>query len=151
MWLFTSNGVKMLPEGWNLHRDTTNLGNFYIKQRFSDNGDYNFQGDWVELADIERPDRFISSIMMNNSDQHTPKGSSKIVKTFRPYVPYVLISDDPTITTDEAAAKRYLAQQADPTLEKTVKLVPVVPPETSVTSYIESMYNIYVVDKEYFT
>jgi hypothetical protein len=71
-----------------------------------------------------------------------PKGSNKIVKTFRPYVPYVLISDDPTITTDEAAAKRYLAQQSDPTLEKTVKLIPVVPPETSVTSYIESMYNI---------
>jgi hypothetical protein len=68
MWLFTSNGVKVLPENWNLHSNTTNLGNFYVKQRFSDNGDYNFQGDWVDLDKVQRSDRFISSIMMNNSE-----------------------------------------------------------------------------------
>ena len=142
LWLFTNNGFKLLPDNWNLHNNTNNLGNFYILNRISDNGTYNFKGDWVNLEDIQRSDRFISDIMMNNSEQYMPKNSNKIIKIFRPYTPYVLISDDPKINNNELAAKRYLAQQSDPTLEKTVKLIPVVPPQTSVTSYIESMYDI---------
>ena len=142
LWLFTNNGFKLLPDNWNLHNNTNNLGNFYIINRISDNETYNFKGDWVNLEDVQRSDRFISDIMMNNSEQYMPKNSNKIIKIFRPYTPYVLISDDPKINNNELAAKRYLAQQSDPTLEKTVKLIPVVPPQTSVTSYIESMYDI---------
>ena len=143
LWLFSSNGVKMLPEGWNLSESGLNLGNFYITERHSDNiEDHNFHGEWVKLTDVSRSDRFISSIMMNNSDTYVDPTTGKAVKTFRPYVPYVFISDDPSITDDTKAAKQYLKQQLDPSIPKTVKVYPVSPPEVSVKSYIEAMYRV---------
>lgn len=143
LWLFSSNGVKILPAGWNLSKEGLNLGNFYITERYSDNIEaHDFHGEWVRLTDISRSDRFISSIMMNNSDTYVDPATGKSVKTFRPYVPYVFLSDDPSITDDTKAAKQYLRQQLDPSIPKIVKVYPVSPPEVSVKSYIEAMYRV---------
>lgn len=143
LWLFSSNGVKMLPEDWNLGQSGINLGNFYITHRQSDSiVDHDFSGEWVDLDTLGRKDRFISSILMNNTDVYVDQATDKQVSTFRPYVPYVLISDDPNITDDAKAAKRFLEQQLNPSLKKTVKAYPVVPPEASVKSYIEAMHRI---------
>ena len=142
LWLFTSNGVKVLPKDWNLHDSNTNIGNIYVLQRYSDDiKPHDFSAEWVNLAEFNREDRFVSSIMMNNSNKHTTS-SGKLINIFRPYTPYVFISDDPKINTDAAAARRYLEQQEDPTLETTVKVVPVIPPETSVSNYIQAMYRV---------
>ena len=62
---------------------------------------------------------------MNNSSVYVDPTTGVTVNTFRPYVPYVLISDDPSITDDAKAVKRFLAQQLDPSLKKTVKAYPV--------------------------
>lgn len=143
LWLFTSNGVKVLPSNWNLSEQGKNLGNFYITSRVSDNiKDHDFRGQWVSLHDAVRSDRFISSIMMNNTDEYTDPTSDITVPIFRKYVPYVFISDDPAITTDRAAAKRYIQQQLDSSLPKTVKVIPVSPPEISVAGYIEAMHRL---------
>lgn len=146
LWLFSSNGVKVLPTDWNLHDSNINLGNIYIVSRYSDSiQEHDFNGEWVSIDSdtILRPDRFVSSIMMNN-DKMNPvnKATGKLIPIFRPFVPYVFISDDPSITSDQQAAKRYLQQQTDPTLEKTVKVVPVSPPEVSVSEYIKAMHRI---------
>ena len=130
MWLFTSNGVQVLDKGWNLHSSMKNLGNFYITSRFSDNYvEHDFTGEWLDLTKHERKDRFISNIMMNNLDKYTDPTTGKSVELFRKYVPYVFISDSPEITSDQEAAERYLQQLFNPMLEKTVKVIPVVPPE----------------------
>ena len=143
MWLFSSNGVKMLPDNWNLSESGVNLGNFYITHRQADTVDeFDFTGQWVNLTDVTRSDRFISSILMNNSSVYVDPTTGVTVNTFRPYVPYVLISDDPSITDDAKAVKRFLAQQLDPSLKKTVKAYPVSPPEVSVGAYIEAMHRV---------
>jgi hypothetical protein len=79
---------------------------------------------------------------MNKTDVFTDTQSRKTFSIFKPYTPYVFISDSPKITNDEQAAKRYLQQQADPTLEKIVKAVPVVPPEVSVSQYLYGMSEV---------
>ena len=141
LWLFSSNDVRFLPESWNLHASNKNLGNIYVKSREADDRpDYNYVGIWKDLTEHARSDRFISSIMMNNSEQK--QVGTKLVTLFRPYVPYVFISDDPSITNDDEAAQRWLAQEVDPTLEKTVKIYPVSPPQVSVQTYIEGMWNV---------
>lgn len=144
LWLFSSNGFKVLPDGWNLASATANLGNFYITQRFSDTiKEHDFHGHWVDLDTLNREDRFTSSIMMTNRSTEKVTGSNnQQFSTFRPFVPFVLISDDPSINDDEAAARRYLAQQADSSLPKTVKAYPVAPPEADVREYILSMHRI---------
>lgn len=143
MWLFTSNGVQLLPDGWNLHQEVDNLGNLYITERYSDNiVEHNYYAEWNDLATLEREDRFISSIMMNNKDVYIDQLNNTPCDIFRRYTPYVFISDSPTIKNDEDAAKQYLKQQADPTLEKVVKVVPVSPPEVSVSDYINAMNRI---------
>jgi hypothetical protein len=50
---------------------------------------------------------------MNKTDVFTDTQSRKTFSIFKPYTPYVFISDSPKITNDEQAAKRYLQQQAD--------------------------------------
>ena len=146
LWLFTSNGVKMLPSDWNLHDSNGNLGNIYITERNSDFiKAHDYRGYWIDLDQLQRKDRFISNIMMN-SESTTPGNKfsygGKDIDVFRPYTPYVLISDDPSITNDRAAARRYLQQQADPTLEQIVKLVPVSPPQITVAEYLKAMQDI---------
>ena len=141
LWLFTSNGVKMLPKDWNLHEYTRNKGNFYITERYADSNEkYNFSGDWVDLDKAaKRSDRFISSIYMNNEDSYYDLASDVMVPVFRKHTPYVLISDHPSITTDADAMNQYLKQQSDPDVEVIVKAIPVIPPETTVSDYIKGM------------
>ena len=146
LWLFTSNGVKMLPSDWNLHDSNGNLGNIYITERNSDFIKvHDYSGYWIDLDQLQRKDRFVSKIMMN-SESTTPGNKfsygGKDIDVFRPYTPYVLISDHPSITNDRVAARRYLEQQADPTLEKIVKLVPVSPPQITVAEYLKAMQEI---------
>lgn len=141
LWLFTSNGFKLLPEGWNLSSNCPNLGNFFITQRTSDNYEkHNFRGEWVDMTTNKERARFTSSIMMNKSNTYADPVTGNPIPIFRPYTPYVLISDSPDITTNEEAARRYLAQQADSRLEKIVKAVPAVPPQVSVRAYIENIH-----------
>ena len=149
LWLFTSNGIKFLPKdrssgkSWNLYEQASNLGNLYITERVADDvPEFNFEGKWEEIEKLQRKDRFISSIMMNKTDVFTDTQSRKTFSIFKPYTPYVFISDSPKITNDEQAAKRYLQQQADPTLEKIVKAVPVVPPEVTVSQYLYGMSEV---------
>ena len=151
LWLFSSNGFKVLPANWNLSESATNLGNFYITQRVSDNiEEHNFHGQWVDLSTIERKDRFISSIVMTNENtsKYVDKTTNKECSVFRPYVPFVLISDDPTINDDTKAAQVFLAQQLDDTLPKRVKAYPVSPPEADVREYIMSMHRILTVESK---
>ena len=154
MWLFTSNGFKLIPNDpksnkpWNLHEYNTNLGNLYITEKLADDvPEFNFSGEWVDLTTLERKDRFISSIMMNKDDFYDDPISKKSISIFRKYVPYVLISDSPKIKNDEQAAKQYLRQQADPTVEKIVKAIPVSPPQVSVSYYIQAMDKVLKGDK----
>lgn len=154
MWLFTSNGFKLIPndpktnKSWNLHEYSTNLGNLYITEKLADDvPEFNFSGTWVDLTTVERQDRFISSILMNKDDFYDDPISKKSISIFRKYVPYVLISDSPKIKNDEQAAKQYLRQQADPTVEKIVKAIPVSPPQVSVSTYIQAMDKILKGDK----
>ena len=77
---------------------------------------------------------------MNNEPTYIHNNSE--IHLFRPYVPYVFVSDHPSITNDADAAKRWLDQQADPTLEPLVKIYPVSPPQVSIQTYIEGMYKI---------
>jgi hypothetical protein len=96
--------VKVLPNDWNLHDSNINLGNLYIVSRYSDSiREHDFNGEWVSIdSDTNlRPDRFVSSIMMNN-DKMNPinKATGELIPIFRPFVPYVFISDDPSITSD---------------------------------------------------
>lgn len=142
LYLFTNNGFKVLPPNWSL-REVINLGNFYITKRVSETiEEHNFDGHWIELQTYDRKDRFASSILMNNLDKHIDPVSGKSVEIFRKFVPYVFISDDPSITNDSEAARRYLEQQGNPALPKTVKVVPVIPPEVTVKSYMEAMNRI---------
>jgi hypothetical protein len=62
----------------------------------------------VDLTSLERKDRFISSIMINKTDTFTDPATNQSISIFRKYTPYVLISDDPNINTDEDAAEQYL-------------------------------------------
>ena len=143
LWLFTNNGFKLLPKDWNLHDSNLNLGNFYITERYSDSiREHDFRAEWKEIPDLLRSDRFVSSILMNNTDKAIDPVSNKPVSVFRPYDPYILISDSPDITNDQQAVRQYLRQQADPTLEPIVKAIPVSEPEVSVTNYIQSMYRL---------
>ena len=150
LWLFTGNGVKIIPnpsdstKAWNLHEFTKNKGNFYVTERYAEsNHKYDFTGEWVDLETAaNRSDRFISNIFMNNSDRYEVPGSETLVNVFRKYTPYVLISDHPSITNDAEAMEQYLKQQADETLEVIVKAVPVIPPEISVSEYIKGMNQI---------
>jgi hypothetical protein len=98
LWLFTNNGVKFLKDidsiKWNLSQHLPYLGNFYVTKRISDNHEFDYSGNWVDIQKDSHV--FISSILMNNRQNTT---------FFRPYVPYVFISDDPTIETDAVALK----------------------------------------------
>jgi hypothetical protein len=148
MWLFTNNGVKTLPEDWNLHENLRNLGNIYVTERTSDNHEeHNFRGTWMNLTDHIRKDRFISSIMMNKQNEFIIPGSNEKVTIFRPYVPYVFISDDPSITSDKLAAEQYLKQLANREIEPIVKVIPVVPPQVDAKTYIEAMHRVLTHDK----
>ena len=141
LWLYSSNGVKVLPENWNLAEKCPNLGNFYITERYSDDIEkHKFTGSWLPMNELMRKDRFISSVMMNTSDSYEDPVTKNEVYTFTKHTPYVFISDDPKIQTDEAAARQYVRQQIDPTLPKTVKAYPVAPPEVSVTDYIKAKH-----------
>ena len=143
LWLFTSSGVKVLPSDWNLSREVDNLGNLYITRRTSDNyTNHDFHGYWDDIRNLERKDRFISNIYMNKSDQYVLPSENRVVSIIPAYTPYVFISDDPTINSDEAAARQYLKQQSDPNEPKKVIAVMVSPPETSVSNYIDSMHKL---------
>jgi hypothetical protein len=89
LWLFTNNGVKFLPEDWNLSQNLPYLGNFYVTERISDNKKFDYSGEWVNIK--ENSHTFMSSILMNNRANIT---------FFRPFVPYIFISDDPEIQND---------------------------------------------------
>ena len=150
LWLFTSNGFKIIKNptdpnrAWNLHEFCQNRGNLYITSRYTDNYEYmDFEGSWVELPQALRPDRFISSIFMNNADEFADNASDTPISIFRKYTPYVLISDSPEIDNDVAAIKQYLSQQADPKKEKLVKAIPVMAPEISVSDYVKAMSDIF--------
>lgn len=147
LWLFTSNGFQTLFAGrgkeWNLHEQCKNKGNLYITHKLSDNGEFNYEGKWVDLTSLNRKDRFISSIMINKTDTINDPITQQSISIFRKYTPYVLISDDPNINTDEEAAEQYLKQQTDPNEEQRVKAVPVVPPEMSVEFYINAMKQVF--------
>ena len=143
LWLFTSTGVKLLPKDWNLSQESENLGNLYITERTSANYTrHDFHGYWDDIKNLERKDRFISNIYMNKSDEHVLELENRAVSIIPAYTPYVFMSDDPTITSDEAAARQYLKQQSDPTEPKKVIAVIVSPPEVSVSTYIESMHRL---------
>lgn len=145
LWLFTSNGVKMLGDSsWNFHKNVNNLGNLYVTSRTSDTViEHDFKGQWVSLSEAaQRRDRFISRIFMNKQNVFVEPGTSEALSIFRPYTPYVFISDDPRIDSDTKAAKRYLEQLKNPTLEKTVKVIPVIEPEVSVSTYIDAMHGV---------
>ena len=115
----------------------------YITEKLADDvPEFNFNGEWADLTTVERKDRFISSIMMNKDDFYDDPTSKKSISIFRKYVPYVLISDSSIIKNDEKAAQQYLRQQADPTVEKIVKAIPVSPPQVSVSTYIQAMDKI---------
>ena len=142
LWLYSSNGVKVLPEGWNLAEKCPNLGNFYVVERKSDDiATHYFHGQWIPLQDITRKDRFISSIFMNLTETYEDPSTGKTINTVGKGTPYVFISDDPKINDDVTAAKQFIKQQLDPNLPKTVKAYPVSPPEVSVTEYIKAKYN----------
>jgi hypothetical protein len=77
MWLFTNNGVKLLPNTWNLHKETKSLGNLYITEKYSDNKlEHNYFAEWENLETLERKDRFISSILMNNKDMYVDSANN---------------------------------------------------------------------------
>lgn len=150
LWLFTSNGFKIIKNptdpnrAWNLHEFCQNRGNLYITSRYTDNYEYmDFEGSWVELPQALRPDRFISSIFMNNADEFADNASDTPISIFRKYTPYVLISDSPKIADDAAALRQYLHQQADPKEETLVKAIPVMAPEVSVSDYVRAMSDIF--------
>ena len=150
LWLFTSNGFKLIKNptdpnrAWNLHEFCQNRGNLYITKRYTDNYEYmDFEGSWVELNKALRPDRFISSIFMNNADEFADNTSDTPISIFRKYTPYVLISDSPKIADDAAALRQYLRQQADPKEEKLVKAIPVMAPEIPVSNYVKAMADIF--------
>ena len=146
LYTFDSNGFQRITNSqgstWNLHKYCANKGNFYITKRISDNGEFDFVGKWVELEKTERADRFISPILMNNEDYYYDSVNDKTIPIFRKYTPYVFISDDPSINTVQDAAEQYLKQQANPREEKRVKAVPVIPPEGTVTQYIQAMRKV---------
>lgn len=136
-WLFTSNGIKLFDKTWNLSEKLSNLGNIYVTQRHSElRPEDDFEATWIDLATHQRSDRFISSILMHNTDKIDG------LTLFRPYNPFVLISDDPDIDDDTKAVQRYIKQLQDPTLSKTVKIIPVSPPEISVTTYLKAMRDV---------
>jgi hypothetical protein len=89
LWLFTNKGVKFFPEDWNLSQNLPYLGNFYVTERISDNKKFDYSGEWVNIK--ENSHTFMSSILMNNRANIT---------FFRPFVPYIFISDDPEIQND---------------------------------------------------
>lgn len=139
LWLFTSNGIKFFDKNWNLSEKLTNLGNIYVTERHSElRPEDDFKASWINLSEHQRTDRFISSILMNNT------GQIGDLKLFRPYTPYVLISDDPQINSNRKAVQRYIAQLNDPSLPKTVKAIPVSPPEVSVTTYLRAMRDVLI-------
>jgi hypothetical protein len=65
---------------------------------------------------------------MNNDGTTSYFDGKNLHRTFRSFTPYVLMSDDPKITTDLKAIKQYKKQLADPKEPKKVKLIPVSPP-----------------------
>lgn len=141
LWLFTSNGIKFLPNTWNLNTDAVNLGNKYITGREADDvPEFNYEGAWEDLPQLERGDRFMSSVFMNDSDYYDANGIT--YEAIKAYTPYVLISDSPDITTDEQAVYQYLKQLTGESKEQLVTVMPLSEPEVPVSTYIKESYNI---------
>ena len=139
LWLFTSNGIKFLPNNWNLSANAVNLGNKFIVDRESDDvPEFNYEGTWEELPKLERSDRFTSSILMNDSDYYDANGIT--YEAIKAYTPYILTSDSPNITTDEQAVYQYLKQLTGESKEMLVKVVPVSEPEVSVSTYLKEIH-----------
>lgn len=142
LWLFTNNGIKFLPKGWNLHDEVTNLGNLFIVHKEADDvEELNYDGSWQDLPKLEQGNRYISDIYMSNSDYYEPV-PGQVFPAVSAYTPYVLISDSPDITNDAQAVNRYLYQITHPNSEQIVTLVPISGPEVSVSEYITEMNNL---------
>jgi hypothetical protein len=108
LWLFTSNGFQRIKglnnEKWNLHEYGKNVGNLYITYKESDNGKFDYKGEWQTLQEFERPDRYVSPVLMNLNDTAVDPITGKTIKLFRKGTPYIFLSDSPSITNAEAAA-----------------------------------------------
>lgn len=149
LWNFTQNGIFFINDPtWTLAQNFKSSGPTMVNK--IKGYDYEVEGfaydaDWISLEEMgENPGRNISSIMVSPRGTYT-YGDSKVVQAAEPGQPFVLITDDISLSGDRLR-DYYLNQLVDPNLEKKVKLVYVIPPKASFKSYFDNLKAIITKD-----
>lgn len=140
-WLFTSNGIFYMPEDFNLAANSTE-GTEIIEYKGEKqlDGNLSFTKQFIDLKTFAIQDKrlHVSSIF------GSPTGMLGSEKKINPGHSFVLVSDNPDYSSDDALVAQY-EKQNEPgyTGKKEVKLYYIAPPKSSVGEYLHNQHNLY--------
>ena len=140
-WLFTSNGIFYMPEDFNLAANSTE-GTEIIEYKGEKqlDGNLSFTKQFIDLKTFAIQDKrlHVSSIF------GSPTGMLGSEKKINPGHSFVLVSDNPDYSSDDALVAQY-ERQNEPgyTGKKEVNLYYIAPPKSSVAEYLHNQHNLY--------
>ena len=140
-WQFTSNGIFYMPEDFNLAANSTE-GTELIEHKGENqlDGNLSFTKQFIDLKTFAIQDKrlYVSSVFAS------PTGMLGSEKKINPGHSFVLVSDNPDYSSDDALVKQY-ERQNEPgyTGKKEVKLYYIAPPKSSVGEYLQNQHNLY--------
>ena len=140
-WLFTSNGIFYMPEDFNLAANSTE-GTEIIEYKGEKqlDGNLSFTKQFIDLKTFAVQDKrlHVSSVFAS------PTGMLDSKKKINPGHAFVLVSDNPDYSSDDALVTQF-EKQNEPgyTGKKEVKLYYVAPPKSSISEYLHNQHNLY--------
>lgn len=142
LYLFTNAGFfKIDDELWTPAKNLNNWG-IQVNTESTSGGHFQFTGKATPIIDLIKTSGFTFSKQIYTSQAQLMDNSENVYDFANIGHAFVLVSQDPSLRTDEEMQRQYEKQILDSSIPKTVTLVYVAPPKVSVDTYLRNLHEL---------
>lgn len=140
VYRFTGNGIFFFDESFNLAKQSpTGIILTGEKGKLQQNGKYQTSNKFIDVAELDRNPQFRVSKILTSRD-----GLVNGTHAVNPGHSFILVGNSNEFTGTTDLVNQYERQIADPNEPKKVSLYYVMPPKTTVSTWLTNQHNLYL-------
>lgn len=140
VYRFTGNGIFFFDESFNLAKQSpTGIILTGEKGKLQQNGSYQTSNKFIDVAELAKNPQFRVSKILTSRD-----GLVNGIHAVNPGHSFILVGNSNEFTGTTDLVNQYERQIADPNEPKKVSLYYVMPPKTTVSTWLTNQHNLYL-------
>lgn len=140
VYRFTGNGIFFFDESFNLAKQSpTGIILTGEKGKLQQNGSYQTSNKFIDVAELDRNPQFRISRILTSRD-----GLVNGIHAVNPGHSFILVGNSSEFADTTDLVNQYERQIADPNEPKKVSLYYVMPPKTTVSTWLTNQHNLYL-------